>query len=828
MKRIAMVITTIPFLIILTFSIIAEANTVKVNPSHIYWKSGDNITVNITIMPSEPIAGAQCNVIFNSSILKAVEVKNGGMFDWWADEIVENFTVIDNENGTIENIVAFSSFPINESGIFATIIFQAEGEGIASIELINVTISDENGSKCSATIINGSVVADLTPPAVELIDFPPINIEYTSVHFSWNATDNFSPWQNMSFSYMLYGYDSQWSEWGEIREVSYDNLMTGSYTFMVRARDEAGNIAWLNYSFGVSNNPPAKPQLLYPENGSKDVPLQPILSVFVYDPDDDEMDVGFYDGNGNLIYRVFKVSNGSTVNATIPFQLSGHTTYYWYVVVSDGVYENVSDEWHFTTKNRPPVAENQDLEISEDTPIAVVLSANDADGDTLTYSIASPPSHGTVTGSPPHVTYTPNPDYYGSDSFIFRVDDGFGGFDEGVVSISINPVPDAPSKPSVDVSSYSAYEGETITFYVTATDNDGDKIRYGFDWNGDGSIDEWSGFFDSGEEMIIKHSWNEKGVYPVRVKAEDEQKYESEWSDAILISIEQFISSKNHPPIKPYNPYPSDGATYVDLNITLSWECFDEDGDAISYDVYLGTSQEMNMIASHIPSTSLSVSLEPDTTYFWHVVARDENGASNTSDTWQFTTRRINHAPYVSILSPLNGSKNVSSPVELRVIAYDEDGDTLTVTFYDASTNIAIGSVNVAAGNAASIKWKNLENGKKYSWYVVVSDGDAEEKSSTWYFTTVEMQESTAGTAAWRYLAIIFAIAAIASPLSYFYLRRQRRKKVIAAEEARRCTICLGKFKEGASIVECTCGAVFHKSCATRVKECPECGRKIG
>ena len=821
-----MIIAMIPFLIIFGLSMATEANIIKVESSHNYWKSGENITVNLIIIPSQPIAGVQCNVVFNNSILDAIEVINGGLFDLWANDMVENFTVIDTENGTIKNIVAFSSTPINEGGVFATIIFQAKKEGAAFVEPADVVISDENGSKCEVDIINGSIIADFTPPAIQLIEFPPINIDYNSVYFSWNSTDNFSPWQNISFSYMLYGYDTGWHEWSNARNVSYNDLLTGSYTFMIRARDDAGNIAWLNYSFGISNNPPAKPQLISPENGSTNISLQPTLRVFVYDPDGDALDVEFYDENDNLIHAAYKVSNGSIVNASIPQQLLGHTTYYWYVVVSDGIYENRSDKWHFTTKNRNPVANSQNIEIKEDTPIAIILTASDEDGDTLSYSIAMPPSHGTITGNPPSITYTPDANYYGIDSFTFRVEDGFGGTDEGIINISINPLPDSPSKPSVQVSSYSVYVGETITFYVVATDDDGDKIRYGFDWDGDESVDQWSNFYNSGEKIEVKHSWNVVGKYYVRVKAKDEDGYESSWSDVLLISVEEKLQpSINHPPAKPYNPYPQNGATNVELNVTLSWQCFDGEGDAISYDVYLGTSSEMEKMASRISSSSFPVSLEPETTYYWRIVAWDENGASNVSEIWQFTTKGINHPPYVTILSPLNGSTNVSISPELKVVAYDDDGDMLTVTFYDASTNTTIGIVNVAAGNVASIEWKNLENGKEYSWYVVVSDGNAMEKSSVLHFTTIE-GKSGGKIAIWYY--VIPVIAAIAIAFSYLYLRKGSKKKVLAVEEAKKCTICLGKFKEGANVVRCECGATFHKSCATRVKECPECGRRIG
>ena len=51
-------------------------------------------------------------------------------------------------------------------------------------------------------------------------------------------------------------------------------------------------------------------------------------------------------------------------------------------------------------------------------------SATDADGDTLTYSVSTGPSHGTLSGTAPYLTYTPAANYNGSDSFTFKANDG--------------------------------------------------------------------------------------------------------------------------------------------------------------------------------------------------------------------------------------------------------------------------------------------------------------------------------------------------------------------------------------------------------------------
>lgn len=83
----------------------------------------------------------------------------------------------------------------------------------------------------------------------------------------------------------------------------------------------------------------------------------------------------------------------------------------------------------------------------------ITLNATDADGDTLTWSIATAASHGTAmasgTGSTKNITYTPNGNYNGTDSFVVRVNDGHGGTDSITITVSVNPVNDAPVNTSV-------------------------------------------------------------------------------------------------------------------------------------------------------------------------------------------------------------------------------------------------------------------------------------------------------------------------------------------------------------------------------------------
>ncbi len=94
--------------------------------------------------------------------------------------------------------------------------------------------------------------------------------------------------------------------------------------------------------------------------------------------------------------------------------------------------------------NAPPTADGQLVATDEDTPLPVVLSGSDPDSDPLTFAVVSGPTHGTLSGTAPNLTYTPAENYDGPDSFTFTVSDGEFTSDPANVSIGVNAVNDAP------------------------------------------------------------------------------------------------------------------------------------------------------------------------------------------------------------------------------------------------------------------------------------------------------------------------------------------------------------------------------------------------
>jgi hypothetical protein len=89
--------------------------------------------------------------------------------------------------------------------------------------------------------------------------------------------------------------------------------------------------------------------------------------------------------------------------------------------------------------NRLPTADDQALSVTQGQPLKLTLTGSDPDGDALSYSVGDQPLHGTLEGSGAELTYTPQQDFSGTDTFGFSVADGVGGTDDGRVTVRVIP-----------------------------------------------------------------------------------------------------------------------------------------------------------------------------------------------------------------------------------------------------------------------------------------------------------------------------------------------------------------------------------------------------
>ena len=138
-------------------------------------------------------------------------------------------------------------------------------------------------------------------------------------------------------------------------------------------------------------------------------------------------------------------------------------------VVADGAGATATGDVSVTVTpvNDPPAAVDDTATTPEDTPITLVLAANDTDvdGDSLAVVEVGQPSMGNaVRGEGGTVVYTPEANAYGVDSFGYTVGDGAGGQATGTVTVTVTAVNDAPTAdPKAVTTSYQTSVSITLT-----------------------------------------------------------------------------------------------------------------------------------------------------------------------------------------------------------------------------------------------------------------------------------------------------------------------------------------------------------------------------
>lgn len=87
---------------------------------------------------------------------------------------------------------------------------------------------------------------------------------------------------------------------------------------------------------------------------------------------------------------------------------------------------------------------------------------------------------------------------------------------------------DPPNTPSIN-GEVNGKIGEEYEYTFVTTDPDEDDVYYWIEWD-DGQTEEWIGPYESGEEVIVSHIWDEEGTYVVGSKAKDINEAESDWA----------------------------------------------------------------------------------------------------------------------------------------------------------------------------------------------------------------------------------------------------------------------------------------------------------
>ena len=161
-------------------------------------------------------------------------------------------------------------------------------------------------------------------------------------------------------------------------------------------------------------------------------------------------------------------TNGTTVTYTPNLNFHGADSFTYTITDSGGLTATATVNITVNAVNDAPVAANDSASTGEDTPVTITVLTNDNGGpanevQTVTVTATTNGANGTVTSNGTTVTYTPNLNFHGADSFTYTITDAGGLTATATVNITVNPwvVVTGPS---------SANHGQTLTYSFTTTD----------------------------------------------------------------------------------------------------------------------------------------------------------------------------------------------------------------------------------------------------------------------------------------------------------------------------------------------------------------------
>jgi hypothetical protein len=284
-----------------------------------------------------------------------------------------------------------------------------------------------------------------------------------------------------------------------------DAAGTDSFSFKVTNGQQESEEAWVTIEIVPVNDVPiATPQTVVTE---EDAAISIRLSGM--DPEGSE-----------LAYAVVRLPGRGILSGTAPdlvYTPNAHETGIdtFTFRVGDGSVE--STEAEVTIEIRPvndiPEATSRTVRTEEDQPVGIQLVGHDVEGAALTYSVVTKPMRGVLTGVPPDLTYMPDANAFGSDSFTYKVHDGTADSVEATVTIEITPVNDVPES-RMTITPKTGEAPLSVAFDGSGSSDLEGPIQ-GITWDfGDGT---------TGGEAVVHHTYTEPGTYGITLTVTDPQ-----------------------------------------------------------------------------------------------------------------------------------------------------------------------------------------------------------------------------------------------------------------------------------------------------------------
>jgi hypothetical protein len=551
-------------------------------------------------------------------------------------------------------------------------------------------------------------VPNLTNPENDSIDQP------VDITLEWNCTD---PDGDTLFYDLYFGKNAEpqfYTDDLETTTFNINKLDKGTtYYWKILAKDGRGGRTFSAiYNFKTEedpgNHPPTEPSTPTPVDEATNQPTDTTLSWECTDPDGDTLKYDVYFGDNT---SPSLVSFEQADNTYDPGELARGTTYYWKIVAKDGRGGvTAGAKWEFETipdpGNTPPDVPNltNPLNDSIDQPVDITLEWNctDPDGDALTYDLyfgrnAEPQFY---TNDIEGTTFNINGLEEGI-KYYWKIlaKDGRGGRTPSAVSNFTTegipePVNATPTNNATDV----MWDSVTLKWEVAG---DGAGLYYDIYFGKDAVPGIYRIGHDATEITIGNLDRGQKYYWQV-VATDEPYSRESETmvsnekmvEDALMRKegaatagvIWSFTTKENSVPVY-VSIIPTDDATDISPDSTLTWEFTDPDGDTLKYDIYFGNTPNPPLVSFEQENSSYAPEgmVGGRTKYYWKIVVKDGYGGKYDSGILEFTTEMIQW----------EGSLGGSGKDSAYSIQQTSDGGYI-VAGYTMSTN---GDVSGSHGN---------------------------------------------------------------------------------------------------------------------------------
>ncbi|HGS5217983.1 TPA: tandem-95 repeat protein [Vibrio parahaemolyticus] len=416
--------------------------------------------------------------------------------------------------------------------------------------------------------------------------------------------------------------------------------------------------------------------------------------------------------NGTVI-----VNNDGTVTYTPNDNYVGKDTF-TYIVTSGGVSESTTVNVDVTPVNDVPVAKDDTATTQEDTAVTIDVLPNDTDidGDTLRIDSASVPSdQGTVEVVDGKLVFTPAENFNGNAEITYTVTDG-QLTDEAKVTVTVNPVNDAPTikVDAVESITEDAVSTDTVvaTLTVRDTDTPEDQLTVSLENNSNGHfvlVGNEVKLTQAGVDAVNNDELNLKDL-TISASVSDGVNPTASDSDSLIVNrvndaptVENAIADQ---------VLSEDFASYtIDLN-----DAFKDSDSALNFSVS-GNSNVLVSIENGIATISPTADWNGSETLTF--TATDPSGES-ISQTVNFTV-----APVADIVAD-KATVVEDTPTIIKVLGNDTFEDDGKVVSLDTNNGPANGTVSVNPDGSVTYTPNDNYVGKDTFTYIVTSGGVSE------------------------------------------------------------------------------------------------------